>query len=191
MGLLGNLFRGDPEKARWEQRKRELQNVLRLLREEEGKLALLLHDLDEQRRVEQRLLEEGKNEASESTRRSLAYRIRSSREKQRSLEERVEILERRVRIFREQARSLETLVEAGAGGLPNEQEIERAALEAARKREQLDELLGQVGSIRPAAEPKDQDRDDVESILREFDRRADREVKRAEGERPALGETEG
>lgn len=177
MSFLGRLFRRDPDRQKFEQHKRELGERKESLRREEIKLNLALRDLEELKKIEDELLDRGKAEESAIGKRTVAYKIKDIREKQKGLESRISIYDNRIRVLREQISSLETLVDAGSGGLPDEQQIEEASFEASRKLEQLNNLLLKVEGTRPEAGRPD---DEVESILKEFDARADRDLKGAE-----------
>jgi uncharacterized phage infection (PIP) family protein YhgE len=181
MALFGNLFRRDPEKSRLERRKKELGELRETIRSEEIKLNLALRDLEELKRIEDELLEKGKGETSEITKRTVAYKIKDLRDKQKALESRISIYNNRITVLREQINSLETLVEAGSSGLPNEAQIEQASFEASQKLEQLNNLLQKVEGTRgPADVSRDREDGDINGIMKEFDSRADRELKRAE-----------
>jgi uncharacterized phage infection (PIP) family protein YhgE len=181
MALFGNLFRRDPEKSRLERRKRELTELREVIRSEEIKLNLALRDLEELKRIEDELLEKGKGETSDITKRTVAYKIKDLRDKQKALESRISIYNNRITVLREQINSLETLVEAGSSGLPNESQIEQASMEASQKLEQLNTLLQKVEGAKATEVPSGQREDgDINGIMKEFDSRADRELKRAE-----------
>jgi hypothetical protein len=177
MSFLGRLFRRDPDRQKLDRHKRELGERKEYLRSEEIKLNLALRDLEELKKFEEELLDRGKSEDSQISKRTVAFKIKGVREKQKGLESRIGIYDNRIRVLREQISSLETLVEAGSAGLPDEKQIEEASFEASRKLEQLNNLLLKVEGTRPEAERQD---DEVEAILKEFDARADRELKRAE-----------
>ncbi len=183
--MFGNLFRRDPERARLDRRKKELTELREVIRSEEIKLNLALRDLEELKRIEDELLEKGKGENSDITKRTVAYKIKDLRDKQKALESRISIYNNRITVLREQINSLETLVEAGSGGLPNESQIEQASMEASQKLEQLNTLLQKVEGSR-MTDPTRSDREDgdITGIMKEFDSRADRELKRAELETP-------
>lgn len=177
MSFLGRLFRRDPDRQKLEQHKRELGERKEYLRREEIKLNLALRDLEELKKVEDELLDRGKAEDSAISKRTLAYKIKDVREKQKALESRISIYDNRIHVLREQISSLETLVEAGSTGLPDAKQIEEASFEASRRLEQLNDLLLKVEGTRP--EPGRQD-DEIDAIMKEFDARADRDLKRAE-----------
>lgn len=180
MALFGNLFRRDPEKARLERRKKELGELREIIRSEEIKLNLALRDLEELKRIEDELLEKGKGETSEITKRTVAYKIKDLRDKQKALESRISIYNNRTTVLREQINSLETLVEAGSSGLPDEAQIEQASFEASQKLEQLNTLLQKVEGTRGPEISRDREDGDINGIMKEFDARADRELRRAE-----------
>lgn len=182
MALFGNLFRRDPEKSRLDRRKKELTELREVLRSEEIKLNLALRDLEELKRIEDELLDKGKGENSEITKRTVAYKIKDLRDKQKALESRISIYNNRLTVLREQINSLETLVEAGSGGLPNESQIEQASFEASQKLEQLNTLLQKVEGTRSIDSPRERDDGDISGIIKEFDSRADRDLRRAETE---------
>jgi len=181
MSFLGRLFRRDPDRDKLERHKRELGERREFLRSEEIKLNLALRDMEELKKVEDELLDRGKAETSTISKRTVAYKIKDIREKQKGLESRIGIYDNRLRVLREQITSLETLVEAGSGGLPDEKQIEDASFEASQKLERLNNLLLKVEGTRPENERQD---DEIDTILKEFDARADRELRRAELEPP-------
>lgn len=182
MGFLDRLFRGDPERAKLQRRKKELSELKETLRSEEIKLNLALRDLEELKRLEDELLEKGKAETSEISKRTVAFKIKDVREKQRGLESRIGIYDNRIKVLREQINSLETLVEAGSGGLPQEHEIEQASFEASQKLEELNNLMSKVDTTRPMERTAPKEDEEVANIMKEFDKRADRELKKAEME---------
>lgn len=177
MTFLGRLFGRDPERRKQDRHKRELGERKEALRSEEIKLNLALRDLEELRKIEDELLERGKAEGSDIGKRTVAYKIKDVREKQKGLESRVGIYDNRIKVLREQIGSLETLVEAGSGGLPDEKQIEDASFEASRKLEHLNHLLVKVEGSRSEIRRDDEE---IETIMKEFDARADRELRRAE-----------
>lgn len=180
MGFFDRLFRGDPERAKLERRKKELAELKETLRSEEIKLNLALRDIEELKRLEDELLEKGKTETSEISKRTVAFKIKDVREKQRGLESRIGIYDNRIKVLREQINSLETLVEAGSGGLPQEHEIEQASFEASQKLEELNNLMSKVDTTRPMERTAPKEDEEISNIMKEFDRRADRELKKAE-----------
>lgn len=182
MGFFDRLFRGDPERAKLERRKKELSELKETLRSEEIKLNLALRDLEELKRLEDELLEKGKSETSEISKRTVAFKIKDVREKQRGLESRIAIYDNRIKVLREQINSLETLVEAGSGGLPREQEIEQASFEASQKLEELNNLMSKIDTTRPLERNAPKEDEEIGNIMKEFDKRADRELKKAEME---------
>ena len=182
MALFGGLFRRDPEKSRLERRKKELGELREVMRSEEIKLNLALRDLEELKRIEDELLDKGKGESSEITKRTVAYKIKDLRDKQKAVESRVSIYDNRTKVLREQMNSLETLVEAGSAGLPNEAQIEQASFEASQKLEQLNSLLQKVEGTRPIESAHEREDGEVTGIMKEFDARADRDLKRHEAE---------
>jgi hypothetical protein len=175
MSLFGGLFSRDPERAKVDRRKKELTELREVMRSEEIKLNLALRDLEELRRIEDELLEKGRGEDSEISKRTVAYKIKDLRDKQKALESRISIYNNRMTVLREQINSLETLVEAGSGGLPNESQIEQASFEASQKLEQLNTLLQKVEGSRSTDVSRDREDGDIGGILREFDTRARRE----------------
>jgi uncharacterized phage infection (PIP) family protein YhgE len=182
MSLFGNLFRRDPERAKLDRRKKELSELREVLRSEEIKLNLALRDLEELKRLEDELMDKGKEESSDISKRTVAYKIKDMRDKQRALESRISIYNNRLTVLREQINSLETLVEAGSSGLPDEGQIEQASFEASQKLEQLNSLLQKVEGTRGPEPVKDREDNDITGILKEFDARSEREHRRADAE---------
>jgi len=164
MLMLLEAFVDITERKKAENHKRELSERKEALRSEEIKLNLALRDLEELRTLEDEFLEKGKAENSEISKRTVAYKIKDLREKQKNLDGRIQIYNNRIKVLHQQISSLETLVEAGSGGLPDEKEIEAASFEAAQKLENLNNLLMKVESSRPEADRED---DEVRARLRE------------------------
>jgi hypothetical protein len=177
---VGVLYRGA----------RDEREALILLKEarrrDEARRRRGLQDLEVLERMEEQLLEEGRNEETEGRRLALARRIKEIRWKKDEIRNRVEnIYSKRIQIFSEHIQSLETVIELESEPLPSREAMEKIAIRAREMMDDLERTYEVARGICMTTESQTPDAEERE-IMREFERAADEELERHEIRRTEL-----
>jgi hypothetical protein len=129
--------------------------------------------LDQLTKMEVELLDEGRGDVSEKRRLLLARRVREVRGQIRALNQRIEtIYDKRIAVYNQHLAALETVVELTDEPVPARDSVERIAIEARTKLDDLEkasELGTGVAPMADAPQPDDEER----AILEEMERRAE------------------
>jgi len=160
-------------------------------RRDESRRKRAMQDLEILDKMEEELLEEGKDEGSESRKLMIARRIKEIRWKVSELNNRIEnIYNKRIKVFNEHVTSLETVLELQSEELPERKIMEEMAIKAKNLLEDLEKSKELAEGISQTTEPPQPDEEE-RSILEEMERRADQELEkheppeRVEKEKPA------
>jgi hypothetical protein len=158
-------------------------------RRDESRRRRAMQDLEVLDRMEEELLEEGKQEMTDNRRLMLARRIKEIRWKMQELNNRIEnIYNKRLKVLNEHVASLETVLELTSEALPDKKSMEEMAIKAKQLLEDLEKTKELAEGIALAPESPVPDEEEKE-ILREMEKRADlevvREAPRKEPEREA------
>ncbi|MHC4608513.1 MAG: hypothetical protein ACYTAF_16500 [Planctomycetota bacterium] len=157
-------------------------------RRDETRRRRAMRDIEELDAMEADLLEEGKEEISETRKLMLARRIKELRWKIQELNNRIEnIYSKRLRIFSEHIQSLETVMELSSEELPDKQTMEDMAIKAKNLLEELDHTKELAEGIAMSEEKPIPDSEETE-ILKEFEK--DKEPEQEEKKDPARDELE-
>jgi hypothetical protein len=142
-------------------------------RRDESRRRRAMQDLEVLDRMEEELLEEGKQEMTENRRLMLARRIKEIRWKMQELHNRIEnIYNKRLKILNEHVASLETVLELTSEALPDKKTMEEMAVKAKQLLEDLEKTKELAEGIALAPESPVPDEEERQ-ILREMERRAD------------------
>jgi hypothetical protein len=142
-------------------------------RRDESRRRRAMQDLEVFDRMEEELLEEGKQEMTETRRLMLARRIKEIRWKMQELNGRIEnIYNKRLKVLNEHIASLETVLELTSEALPDKKSMEEMAIKAKQLLEDLEKTkeLAEGISLSPEAPQPD---DEEKEILREMEKRTD------------------
>lgn len=149
-------------------------------RRDESRRRRAMQDLEVLDRMEEELLEEGKQEMTENRRLMLARRIKEIRWKMQELHNRIEnIYNKRLKILNEHVASLETVLELTSEALPDKKTMEEMAVKAKQLLEDLEKTKELAEGIALAPESPVPDEEERQ-ILREMEKRADVESAPAE-----------
>jgi len=149
-------------------------------RRDESRRRRAMQDLEVLDRMEEELLEEGKQEMTENRRLMLARRIKEIRWKMQELNNRIEnIYNKRLKVLNEHVASLETVLELTSEALPDKKTMEEMAIKAKQLLEDLEKTKELAEGIALAPESPVPDEEEKE-ILREMEKRADLETIREE-----------
>jgi hypothetical protein len=139
-----------------------------------------IQDLEVLDRMEEQLLAEGKSETSDGRKLLLARRIKEVRWKQQEITYRLEnIYNKRIKIFNEHIQSLDTVLELQAEPIPDRKTMEEMAIHARQMLEDLDKSKEMAEGIALSAEKPKPDEEE-QAILREFEKRPEKETKKLE-----------
>ena len=142
-------------------------------RRDESRRKRALDDLEVLGTMEEELLEEGRQEMTESRRLILARRIKEIRWKIQELNNRIEnIYGTRLKIYNEHIASLETVMELSSEEIPDKKTMEEVAIRARTMVEDLEktrELAEGISTTFEGAQPDAEERE----ILKELEARAD------------------
>ncbi|HXG61892.1 MAG TPA: hypothetical protein VNO22_10985 [Planctomycetota bacterium] len=153
-------------------------------RRDESRRRRAMQDLEVLDRMEEELLEEGKQEMTENRRLMLARRIKEIRWKMQELHNRIEnIYNKRLKILNEHVASLETVLELTSEALPDKKTMEEMAVKAKQLLEDLEKTKELAEGIALAPESPVPDEEE-RRILREMEKRADLEAAPAQEEAP-------
>jgi hypothetical protein len=153
-------------------------------RRDESRRRRAMQDLEVLDRMEEELLEEGKQEMTENRRLMLARRIKEIRWKMQELHNRIEnIYNKRLKILNEHVASLETVLELTSEALPDKKTMEEMAVKAKQLLEDLEKTKELAEGIALAPESPMPDEEE-RRILREMEKRADLEAAPAPEEAP-------
>lgn len=142
-------------------------------RRDESRRRRAMQDLEVLDRMEEELLEEGKQEMTENRRLMLARRIKEIRWKMQELHNRIEnIYNKRLKILNEHVASLETVLELTSEALPDKKTMEEMAVKAKQLLEDLEKTKELAEGIALAPESPVPDEEERQ-ILREMEKRAD------------------
>ncbi len=149
-------------------------------RRDESRRRRAMQDLEVLDRMEEELLEEGKQEMTETRRLMLARRIKEIRWKMQDLNNRIEnIYNKRLKVLNEHVAALEYVVELESEPLPDRKTMEEMAIKAKQLLEELEKTKELAEGIALTAETPHAD-DEEKEILREMEKRADVQVAREE-----------
>jgi hypothetical protein len=154
-------------------------------RRDESRRRRAMQDLEVLDRMEEELLEEGKQEMTETRRLMLARRIKEIRWKMQDLNNRIEnIYNKRLKVLNEHVAALEYVVELESEPLPDRKTMEEMAIKAKQLLEDLEKTKELAEGIALTTEAPQAD-DEEKEILREMEKRADVEAAREEPVRKA------
>ncbi len=149
-------------------------------RRDESRRKRAMGDLEVLDRMEEELLEEGKDEGSEARKLMIARRIKEIRWKIQELNGRIDnIYNKRIKVFNEHVTSLETVLELASEELPDKKVMEEMAIKAKNLLEDLDkskELAEGIAQVQEEPQPDEEEKE----ILQEMERRADLEIEKHE-----------
>jgi hypothetical protein len=149
-------------------------------RRDESRRKRAMADLEILDRMEEELLEEGKDETSETRKLMIARRVKEIRWKVQELNNRIEnIYNKRIRVFNEHVTSLETVLELTSEELPDKKNMEEMAIKAKNLLEDLEKSKELAEGIAQTPEEPQPDEEEKE-ILEEMERRADLEIEKHE-----------
>jgi hypothetical protein len=149
-------------------------------RRDEARRRRAMQDLEVLDRMEEELLEEGKQEMTDNRRLMLARRVKEIRWKMQELNNRIEnIYNKRLKVYNEHVASLETVLELTAEALPDKRAMEDMAIKAKQLLEDLEKAKELAEGIALTPEQAVPDAEEKE-ILREMEKRADEEAVRQE-----------